>query len=152
MESGKQQVPYGAYTRIEGFVFFLLSLSAIVYSLVAHQQAKVVWKQSPYLFPLLVALFLLPLSISLIHTGKREKGGVEAVVFLFRDTAVVAISTLVYIMVMPYLTFIGATVLFLFGMFFYLGERRYLPMVLLSVGFAILMFLVFGRLLHVMLP
>lgn len=142
----------GAYSRIEGFVFLLLSISAIVYSLVEHHLAKVVWQQSPYLFPLLVAVFLLPLSLSLLRSAGKEKGEVTPVLFLVRDTAVVTLATLVYVMVMPYLTFLVSTTLFLFGLFFYLGERRYLLIGLLSVGFTSLMYLLFGKLLHVMLP
>jgi hypothetical protein len=58
----------------------------------------------------------------------------------------------VYVIVMPHLTFLVSTVLFLFALFFYLGERRYLLISLLSVGFTSLMYLLFGKLLHVMLP
>ncbi|MGH0052590.1 MAG: tripartite tricarboxylate transporter TctB family protein [Sphaerochaetaceae bacterium] len=142
----------GSYTRIEGFVFLFLALSAIIYALREHQQAKIVWSQSPYLFPLLIALFLLPLSLSLIRSSRKESVHGEQTLFLVRDTVVVALSTLVYIVVMPYLTFFVSTVLFLFGVFFYLGERRYLLIGLLSLGFPALMYVLFGRLLHVMLP
>ncbi len=142
----------GTYTRVEGFVFLLLSFSAIVYSLVEHQRAKVVWQQSPYLFPLLVAVFLLPLSLLLIRSAGKENRDDTQVLFLVRDTTVVALGTFAYIIVMPYLTFLVSTTLFLFGLLFYLGERRYLLISLLSVGFPSLMYLLFGKLLHVMLP
>ncbi len=147
-----QQSRSGAYSRIEGFIFLLVSLCAIVYSLVEHQRAKVVWQQSPYLFPLLVAVFLLPLSLSLLRSAGKENKDGEPMLFLVRDTVVVALGTVVYVIVMPHLTFLVSTVLFLFALFFYLGERRYLLISLLSVGFTSLMYLLFGKLLHVMLP
>ncbi len=142
----------GVYSRIEGFVFLLLSLSAIVYSLVEHQRSKVVWQQSPYLFPLVVAMFLLPLSLSLLRSAGKENKGDTPALFLVRDTTVVVLATMVYVILMPYLTFLVSTTLFLFGLLFYLGERRYLFISLLSVGFTSLMYLLFGKLLHVMLP
>ncbi len=67
----------GVYSRIEGFVFLLLSLSAIVYSLVEHQRSKVVWQQSPYLFPpwLLRCFCFLSLFLFFAQPERRTKGG-----------------------------------------------------------------------------
>ena len=60
-------------TSVEGFAFLLGSVSLAVYSLVLHVGSKAKWKMSPYLFPLLLAVFLFLLSLSLLQEGKKER-------------------------------------------------------------------------------
>jgi len=58
-------------TSTEGFVFLLGSVLLGVYSLVLHVLSKAKWKMSPYLFPLLLAVFLFLLSLSLLQEGRK---------------------------------------------------------------------------------
>ncbi len=150
METGFSKAKIYAY--LEGIFFLLCSLALIAYSLSEHYAAHVEWKQSPYLFPLLIAFFLLPLSLALLrqaHSLKKDSPNPE---FLFRDTVIVGGMTLLYIVIMPYITFIIATILLLIGLFLYLGERRYVLIGVLSVGFTLIIYAIFDIALHVMLP
>jgi hypothetical protein len=138
-------------TFYEGVGFLLLSCCLIVYSLVSHAQAHIEWKQSPYLFPLLIALFLLPLSLSIIKQGL---GACEHVDGKFQDkpTLIMIAATALYLGIMGYVGFLFSTSLFLLFIMRYLGEKRLVVIISLAVLFPVVLYLLFGMLLHVMLP
>ena len=151
-------------TSIEGFVFLLSSVLLAVYSLVMHDLSHAKWKMSPYLFPLLLAVFLFLLSLSLLLEGRKE-GQVQVLqdseqqrqeVSLlkkgWKDATVFALIALVYILCIPLISFVVATALFLVGSFVYLKERRIALVIILSIAFPLIVFVLFGMLLHVMLP
>ena len=68
------------------------------------------------------------------------------------DAAVFALIALLYIMSIALIGFIVATVLFLATSFVYLKERRIWLVLLLSCIFPLIVYVLFGMLLHVMLP
>lgn len=138
-------------TLYEGLVFFLLSCCLSVYSLVHHAQAEVVWKQSPYLFPLLVSFFLLPLSLSVIKQGLGECGQTKEQ-FQGRTTLVMICSVALYIVFMGYLGFIVSTSIFIMFTIRYLGEKRWVVSISLALLFPLVLYWLFATLLHVMLP
>lgn len=152
MTSTPQSPPRRGY--LEGSLFLALSLALFAHSLISHGSAPSVdWALSPYLFPLLISVFLFVLSVTLLweaRRGTRQKTGhppVNRRVFGFTVCAGVA-----YYFLMPVLGFVLATALFLTGMFYVSGECRPLVLVLLPVAFAALTYLLFARLLYVMLP
>ncbi|NBK22211.1 MAG: hypothetical protein EOM68_09310 [Spirochaetia bacterium] len=173
-------------TSVEGFVFLLGSVLLAVYSLVLHELSKAKWKMSPYLFPLLLAVFLFLLSLSLLQEGRKERKAQEqqeanlkpqladeslvlggpgithkpngrSIVALLKgmngnDALVFALITLAYIFSITMTGFVISTFLFLVVSFVYLKERRKVLVMVLSISFPLVVYLLFGVLLHVMLP
>lgn len=137
----------------------LCSAGLLTYSLYHHYFDKNTseWKTSPFLFPTLIAVFGLLLTVSLVTDALRERrtgegleksgGGKNPVGVLVLIGAAVA-----YYFLLPILHFIPATVLFLAGLFLYLGERKWWKIVLLSVITTVLVYELFGVALHVRLP
>lgn len=138
-------------TCYEGIAFLLLSVSLIVYSLVNHAEAQVEWKQSPYLFPLLIAVFLLPFSLSVIKQGAGQCPQ-ESGKFQGKPTLVMVAATALYIASMGLLGFLVSTALFLLFIIRYLGERRWVVTISIAILFPVVLYLLFAMLLHVMLP
>jgi len=153
-------------TSTEGFVFLLGSVLLGVYSLVLHVLSKAKWKMSPYLFPLLLAVFLFLLSLSLLQEGRKERQAQEMQDTEqqtpeaegspkqkgWKDAAVFALISLAYILSISLVGFVVATVMFLVGSFVYLKERRIWLVIALSIAFPLIIYVLFGMLLHVMLP
>lgn len=138
-------------TFFEGICFLLLSCGLCVYALVHHMQAHIEWKQSPYLFPLLIALFLLPLSLSIIRQGLWESEHKEEQ-FQGKPTLVMILATTLYIASMGFLGFVASTFLFLLCIIRYLGEKRWVVSIGLALVFPVVLYVLFAMLLHVMLP
>ncbi|WP_332448429.1 tripartite tricarboxylate transporter TctB family protein [Sphaerochaeta sp.] len=140
-------------TYIEGLVFLAFSIALLIYALFNHYQNDGEWKQSPYLFPLLIALFFLPLAVVLLRQGKAEgKKQNSPATLQYKDTAIVALTTLIYMAVMPVVGFLGSSVIFLAVLIWYLGERNTVRIILISILFPLVMYVLFARMLHVMLP
>lgn len=142
-------------TRVEGFVFLILSLALFIYSMILHRLSNTEWKMSPYLFPLVISIFLAFLSLSLLKEGKqlkKENDREEGIASNWKDVIYIAIFTLVYCILIGVITFIPATSLFLLVSFWYLGERKRYLILLISLLFPVILYVLFGMLLHVMLP
>lgn len=146
--SGKTAHPYR-----EGLLFLIFSVALFAHSLYSHTSGPAIgWELSPSLFPLLVSVFLFLLGLALIAENRKNPSGGGADPVNWRTVCVTAGAAVAYYLSMPYLGFVLATALFLFGMFLYLGERRPLPLILLPILFSCLVYLLFARLLYVMLP
>ncbi len=140
-------------------LFFGLGVGLLVYSLYQHSHSNIDWVMSPYLFPLLISIFLLLLAVSLaaetirnakIETGQEKMKNSGAA---YRGKFLLSVAgILVYYLVMPYLGFILSSLLFLAAMFWLLGERRWQLILLLSAGTTFILYGIFHGLLHVMLP
>ncbi len=138
-------------TFYEGVGFLLLACSLVVYALYHHAEAQVPWKQSPYLFPLLIALFLFPLALSVIKEGLHEQRR-ENTAFQGKAVLVVIAATALYIGLMGVVGFLISTVLFLVLIIGYLGEKRRVLVVGIAILFPCILYVLFAMLLHVMLP
>lgn len=139
----------------ESILFFCISVGMIVYALVSHSMVKVPWKLSPYLFPLLIAVFLLLLSFSLFLEGASQVGkGPEKTEPLPGAKKVVVFLALcfAYYVAMPYVGFLVSDTIFLILLFLLLGERVWWRVLALSVGSTVVIYYLFHVLLHVMLP
>lgn len=144
----------------DGIVVLILGIALAAYSLVMFYTTSVQteWKMSPYLFPLLISVFTVLLSISLLADGKREVASVqpqadktEGSGQLKKVFTIVAMAVVYYVL-LSFAGFIPATVLFLIAMFLYLGERRYWLIGVLSVVTTGAIYALFGILLNVRLP
>lgn len=139
----------------ESILCCILALSLLAYALAGHRQISLPWKLSPYLFPLLVSLFLLLLSISLCAEGVRtgRDGGAcrPSPKTEWKKVFATLAICLAYYFAMPHTGFIPGTVVFLVLLFLLLGERRPLLVGILSVSTSVVIYYLFHVLLHVML-
>lgn len=142
--------------RIDGvkdsIFFFVCGVALCVYSLVNHYAMKCEWKLSPYLFPFLISLFIIVISVFFFlesktngEAGKKEETDWRA--FLSYLAA-----SFLYCLLMPHLGFIIANILFLASLFIFSGERRWWLVAILSAGVTVVVYVLFHTLLHVMLP
>jgi hypothetical protein len=143
--------------NIQDSVFFFCSGAALIwYSLAKHYGGPpVAWKMSPYLFPILVSVFLLLLSVSLFfdglyqirHGGEKKAGPVKS-----RSVLITIALSAAYIVLMGWISFIPATIIFLSVFIFFLGERRLWLIALAALVSALSLYGIFGMALGVMLP
>lgn len=137
----------------------LCSVGLLVYSLYHHyfDRNTSEWKMSPYLFPTLISVFGLLLTLSLVadafnemrHPEQEEKSSSKKNLI---GVLVMVAAALVYYILMPILTFIPATMLFLVALFIYLGERKWWKLLLLSGITTAAIYVLFGIALNVRLP
>lgn len=152
---------YLSNTKVKESLFFaVLALILLVYSLVNHYSTKgLQWSLSPYLFPLLVSVFIIIISVSLFSEGikdvkskvKGTEDKVEGKVHWDKVLFTIFIS-IVYYIAMDLIGFIISTILFLVILFIYLGEKRKWLIALIAVSTTAIIYFMFGVLLHVMLP
>ncbi len=141
---------------LESIIFFLSSLFLLIYSFLNHYNLKnVAWKTSPYLFPILISILMLFISISLLNIGLKENrinDKNDETIFKIKDVIITVVSTFIYYKIMTYIGFIRATILFLAFMFYYFGERRiwFIASVAITSTFSI--YILFAIILNVMLP
>ena len=125
-----------------------------------NSKVKAAWIMSPYLFPMLIALFAIGLSYCLFMEGKHQvdaqkASGKEAAkaeaIKLKNVVAVVAIS-IVYYILMRVITFIPATVLFLAALMWFMGERRWKVLIPVAILAPLVIYAIFVWGLSVRLP
>ena len=140
----------------DGLAFFAGSIGLTIYSFTKHYGTiKMEWKTSPYLFPIIISIIVVLISISLLKVGVKqvnEESGFNNIEVDWKGVAVTVVAMLVYSRIMKLVTFIPATIGFLMSMFYYLGERRIWLMALISIIGSLSIYLIFGILLKVMLP
>ena len=139
----------------------LCSTGLLFYSLYHHHFDRNTseWKTSPFLFPVLISVFGLLLMVSLIADAVRERKTADVVgkkaekeKHNLQGAIVLIAASVAYYFLLPVIHFIPATILYLAGLFVYLGERKWWKVLLLSVIAAALIYLLFGRGLNVRLP
>ncbi|MGN1163569.1 MAG: tripartite tricarboxylate transporter TctB family protein [Candidatus Ornithospirochaeta sp.] len=135
----------------EGIVLFLLSTYGIVMSLISHRNFSVEWKLSPYLFPLIISLFLFVLSLTLI-VKKGEQSTKEKSKSDWKTLILFSLVSSVYLLVFSFLGFIISTILLLAAVMVILGERRLWFILAVSVVSSVAVYLLFAKYLSVMLP
>lgn len=165
----------------EGILALLLGGALLIHSLESHSKAfNQDWSQSPYLFPLQVALLVGVLSLSLLYQGVStwrasgsgmtdEAGAGSGTGGAWLPVAVVTGMSLLYylalaVLKIPYITF-GilswsftisnfevVTVVFLAAMMLYLGVRKLPVLAAVSVCTTLFLSVAFRAMLHVLLP
>lgn len=137
----------------------LCSLALLVYSIYHHfyDHNTSEWKTSPYLFPTLVSAFGILLAFSLLADALHdlqafEKSAESAGQKQVRSVLVLIGASLIYYVLLPIITFIPATMVFLLALFVYLGERTWWKLLLLSGITTGVIYVLFGIFLNVRLP
>ncbi len=146
--------------KIQEAIFFLIiSISLMIYSLKNHYSTLgLQWKISPYLFPLLIAIFIGLLSISLFIEGIRDNRSLDkgneckCTNTKWKDVLFTILVSVSYYIAMGLIGFIASTLIFLVALFIYLGEKRIWLIALISIISTLSVYIIFGVLLHVMLP
>ena len=133
---------------VEGIVFCGSGLVLLSYSLSSYAKGfNKSWAQSPYLFPLIVAIAMIGLSLWIVGEGvtamkkaaanqddkKPEKAGKTSFAYTFS-------------------TFEVVTVVFLIAMMVFMGVRKIPVLVFVPIGTTLFLSLAFRTFLHVLLP
>lgn len=168
---------------IEGIVFCGSGLGLLSYSLLSYQKAfNKDWDQSPYLFPLIVAIAMIGLSLWIVGEGvqkmKQEAAKVPAAAEEKKTAetrekrkwvAGALVLCLLYYAALAYLkipyvtigilsfaytfsTFEVVTVVFLVAMMAFVGVRKTAVLVFVPLGTTLFLSLAFRTFLHVLLP
>lgn len=166
---------------VEGIVFCGSGLVLLSYSLSSYAKGfNKSWAQSPYLFPLIVALAMIGLSLWIVGEGvtamkkeaavpndrkvsKAEKTEKRRWVVIALILCVLYYAALAFINV-PYVTigilsfaytfstFEVVTIVFLIAMMIFMGVRKIPVLVFVSIGTTLFLSLAFRTFLHVLLP
>lgn len=138
---------------IEGAFFFIFSIAGILFSLNEHSKMSIEWKLSPYLFPLFISILLLFLSITLILSAlKKEEVAKNASPVDWKKIVIFAVMCIIYYNVIVYLGFVLTSFFFLSGMLVLMGEKRWWLVLLISIGTTGVIWGLFAKFLHVLLP
>lgn len=145
----------------ESVVVFLLGMALGAYSLISFHTARVQtkWIMSPYLFPLLLSVFAVLLSVSLFAEGRyevsRERAG-EAPAKLaplnYKNVLIVVLMGVGYYVLISLIHFIPASMVFLAAMIWFLGERRWWMIAAVAIAMPLILYALFGLGLNVRLP
>ena len=166
---------------VEGIVFCGSGLVLLSYSLSSYAKGfNKSWAQSPYLFPLIVAIAMIGLSLWIVGEGvtamkkeaavpndkKPEKAGktekrrwvVIALILCVIYYAALAFIKIPYITIeilsfaYTFSTFEVVTVVFLISMMLFMGVRKIPVLVFVPIGTTLFLSLAFRTFLHVLLP
>ena len=166
---------------VEGIVFCGSGLVLLSYSLSSYAKGfNKSWEQSPYLFPLIVALAMIGLSLWIVGEGvtamkkeaavpndkkvsKAEKTEKRRWVVIALILCVLYYAALAFVNV-PYVTigilsfaytfstFEVVTIVFLIAMMIFMGVRKIPVLVFVPIGTTLFLSLAFRTFLHVLLP
>ncbi len=136
----------------EGSLFLIVSVLGIVFSIKSHQAMDMEWKLSPYLFPLVISLILFALSISLLIEGRNKVYSEKKDDTHWKAIFLYVAICFVYYLVISYIGFVVSTIIFLVVVFRLLGVKKWWLIALLSVVATLSIYILFARMLHVMLP
>ena len=159
---------------VEGIVFCGSGLVLLSYSLSSYAKGfNKSWAQSPYLFPLIVAIAMIGLSLWIVGEAaanpddkKPEKAGktekrrwvVIALILCAIYYAALAFIKIPYITIgilsfaYTFSTFEVVTVVFLIAMMIFMGVRKIPVLVFVPIGTTLFLSLAFRTFLHVLLP
>ena len=146
----------------DSIVVLLLGLALGIFSVYSffHSPVKAEWIMSPYLFPMLIALFAVGLAYCLFMEGKHQVDQEEASrrgeekpepIDLKKVFCIIGLSVAYYFLI-PYLTFIPATALFLAALMWFMGERRLKVLLPLTILTPLALYAIFATGLNVRLP
>ena len=166
---------------VEGIVFCGSGLVLLSYSLLSYAKGfNKSWAQSPYLFPLIVAIAMIGLSLWIVGEGvtamkkeaavpndrkvsKAEKTEKRRWVVIALILCVLYYAALAFVNV-PYVTigilsfaytfstFEVVTIVFLIAMMIFMGVRKIPVLVFVPIGTTLFLSLAFRTFLHVLLP
>ena len=145
----------------DSIAVFLLGMALGAYSLIGFSTAavKTRWIMSPYLFPLLLSAFALLLAFSLFGEGRYEvkhaRGGktpVKTAALKRKNVLAVVLLGIAYVVLIPLIHFIPASILFLAALIRFMGERRWWMLAAVAIVMPLVLYALFGLGLGVRLP
>ena len=145
----------------EGLAVLLAGLALGAYSLVSFRRSAVqtAWILSPWLFPMLLAVFAAALAAALLWGGCREtaerRGAARADTPDGRGALrvlAVALMVAAYCALLPLMRFLPATALFLAALMLFLGERRWWSIAAVALASPLVLYALFALGLGVRLP
>lgn len=144
----------------DSMLFFALGAGILIYSLANHYSMNAEWKLSPYLFPVLIAFFIIALSFSLFVETVYKKTEADSSVSSesakndadWKAVLKYVLAVAAYYMIMPHAGFLISNTVFLVLLFLLLGERSWQKIVVLSISTTAVVYVLFHSFLHVMLP
>ena len=166
---------------VEGIVFCGSGLVLLSYSLSSYAKGfNKSWAQSPYLFPLIVALAMIGLSLWIVGEGvtamkkeaavpndrkvskaektEKRRGVVIALILCVLYYAALAFVNVPYVTIgilsfaYTFSTFEVVTIVFLIAMMIFMGVRKIPVLVFVPIGTTLFLSLAFRTFLHVLLP
>ncbi len=157
--NNKKSSIFASHTFQEALVFFVLSVWLIVYSYTKHYTGmKYDWKMSPYLFPIVISVFLFLLSVALfyqaVHEYRKNTGAQceKNAYFNFFNFMATIILVAAYYFSLRVVPFVIATAVLLALMLILFKEKRWWVILLVSVLTTGAIYLLFSVGLHVNLP
>lgn len=137
---------------IEGLIIALLSIFFITESLKLYGNQT--WALSPALFPLIITVSTLLLSILSIFKGLKEKNTntQSSKKANFKRLGLIILISFLYLFTLPKIHFLLSSVIYLFLFLLILGERKWWVLVSISILTPLLIQYLFGNLLNVFLP
>lgn len=142
----------------DGLFFIICAVALLGYSLVSYSNDFTkAWSQSPYLFPVIVAIILFVLGAVLLKQGcggaeKASSSPAEDTTSDPKSALITLALVVAYFLLLPFAGFLFATIPFLAMFIFFLGERKPLVLAFVSVGVSVVLYLLFSVLLNVQLP
>ena len=138
---------------------FYIGLGLLAFALVYFQQSFTILRGfasdrlGPAFFPRMLALALAALALTLIVRAVAGRSDPSRPPAIRAGTlAAVLVVLVLYGFVLPYLGFLIATPLMLGAVIWFLGLRAWLSLAGTAVGVTVVLWFVFARLLHVLLP
>ena len=145
----------------DSIVVLGLGLALGIFSIYSffHSKVKAEWIMSPYLFPMLIALFAIAMAYCLFMEGKHqvdaERAGAPVAkrdAIKLKSVVIVVGLSILYYVLMRVITFIPATVLFLAALMWFMGERRWKVLIPVAVLAPLVIYALFALGLNVRLP
>lgn len=137
---------------MEGIIIALLSIFFIIESLKLYGNES--WALSPALFPLIITVSTLLLSIFLIFKGLKEKSidTQSSKKEAYKKISFIIIISFLYLFALPRIHFLFSSIIYLFLFLLVLGERKWWVLGSISILTPLLIQFLFGNLLNVLLP
>lgn len=135
---------------MEGLLLFVFSSFFIRESLKLHKTGD--WALSPALFPLIITIGLLLLSLALIHKGIREEANYSDEKGDFKGVLLIIIISFIYIYLLTKLGFTLTSIVYIFFFMWNIGERRWWVLGAISTITPLAIYFIFVNLLDVYLP
>ena len=144
----------------EGLAVLAAGLALGAYSLISFRRSAVqtAWILSPWLFPMLLAVFAALLGAALLggcrETAERrdEQRAGKPDGRRARRVFITALMAAAYCALLPLIRFLPATALFLAAMMLFLGERRWWVIAAVAVAAPLVLYALFALGLGVRLP
>ncbi len=144
----------------EGLAVLAAGLALGAYSLISFRRSAVqtAWILSPWLFPMLLAVFAALLGAALLggcrETAERrdEQSAGKPDGRRARRVFITALMAAAYCALLPLIRFLPATALFLAAMMLFLGERRWWVIAAVAVAAPLVLYALFALGLGVRLP